>query len=131
MRSCEQYQILHQNRITAQMHTASLIFHHLTQLYFAAGAGDIINTSAGNACAGVCGQSSIQVLFKNITKILLYLIGSISIIMIIIGGLRFVLANGDSKQAGEARNTILYAVIGIVVAISALAIVTFVTSNIK
>jgi len=61
-----------------------------------------------------------------IVNILLFLLGSIAVIMIIIGGIRFATANGDQSVVTSAKNTILYAVIGLIVAILAYAIVNFV-----
>lgn len=68
-------------------------------------------------------------LFKTITNVLLFLIGAVSVIMLIIGGFRYVLSNGDSTQVTNAKNTIFYAVIGIVVALLAYAIVNFIVSS--
>ena len=68
-------------------------------------------------------------LFKTITNVLLFLIGAVSVIMLIVGGLRYVLSNGDSTAVTNAKNTILYAVIGIIVALLAYAIVNFVISS--
>ena len=75
------------------------------------------------------GQNNEQGLFKTIVNVLLFLIGAVSVIMLIIGGLRYVLSNGDSSQVTNAKNTILYAVIGIVVALLAYAIVNFVITS--
>ncbi|MFZ1360796.1 MAG: pilin [Candidatus Saccharimonadales bacterium] len=63
---------------------------------------------------------------KTITNVLLFLIGAIAVIMIIIGGIRYVTSNGDANQTKAAKDTIMYAVIGLVVAILAYAIVNFV-----
>ena len=49
--------------------------------------------------------------------------------MLIIGGIRYVISQGDAKQIESAKNTILYAVIGIIVALLAYAIVTFVVNS--
>ena len=68
-------------------------------------------------------------LFKTVTNVLLFLIGAVSVIMLIIGGIRYTLSNGDSGQVTSAKNTILYAVIGIIVALLAYAIVNFVVSS--
>ena len=103
----------------------------LTLFRLAAGAADTINTQAKAACGSVCGSSSITTIFSGIANALIFLVGSVSVIMIIIGGLRYVIANGDAKAVGDAKNTVLYAVIGIIVAISAYAIVQFVTARIK
>lgn len=64
-----------------------------------------------------------------IVKILLYIIGAVSVIMIIIGGVRYTISQGDSAAITAAKNTILYAVIGLIVAIFAYAIVDFVVSK--
>ena len=49
--------------------------------------------------------------------------------MIIIGGFRYVTSQGDQTQMQSAKNTILYAVIGLIVAIAAYAIVSFVVTQ--
>jgi len=72
------------------------------------------------------GQNGI---FRTVTNILLYLIGAISVIMLIIGGLRYVVSGGDQSAVTSAKNTILYAIVGIVVAFLAYAAVNFVSSN--
>lgn len=67
--------------------------------------------------------------FRTITNVLLYLIGAVSVIMLIVGGLRYVVSGGDSTAVQNAKNTILYAIVGIVVAILAYAVVSFVISS--
>ncbi len=67
--------------------------------------------------------------FKTITNVLLFIIGAISVIMLIIGGIRYVVSGGDSTAVTSAKNTILYAVVGIVVAILAYALVNFVITS--
>jgi hypothetical protein len=52
--------------------------------------------------------------------------GLIAVLMITIGGLEYVISQGDPQRTAKAKNTILYAVIGLVVAISGFTIVTFV-----
>src|SRR5690349_17706646 len=68
-------------------------------------------------------------IFKTITNVLLFIIGAISVIMLIIGGVRYTISNGDSAAVTSAKNTILYAVIGIIVAILAYALVNFVITS--
>lgn len=67
--------------------------------------------------------------FSTITNVLLFIIGAIAVIMIVIGGLRYVISGGDSSQITAAKNTILYAIVGIVVAILAYAAVNFVIGS--
>ena len=68
-------------------------------------------------------------LFKTITNTALYLIGAISVFMLIYGGIRYTISGGDSKGVEAAKNTILYAVVGIIVAALAYAIVNFVLTS--
>ena len=68
-------------------------------------------------------------IFRTITNVLLFIIGAISVIMLIIGGLRYTVSGGDSSAVTSAKNTILYAVVGIIVALLAYAIVNFVLGS--
>ena len=65
---------------------------------------------------------------QQVINVLLFIIGVISVIMIIIGGIKYVLSNGDSNAVKSAKDTILYAVIGLVIALLAYAIVNFVVN---
>lgn len=60
---------------------------------------------------------------------LLWVLGIIAVIMIIIGGIRYTTSNGDSSGLKSAKDTITYAVIGLVVAILAYSIVNFVVGR--
>lgn len=68
-------------------------------------------------------------IFRTITNVLLFLIGAVAVIMLIIGGIRYTISGGDSTAVTSAKNTILYAVVGIVVALLAYAIVNFVLDS--
>lgn len=81
------------------------------------------------AGGGQCDGDRLSEFLKEIVNILLFVIGTISVIMIIVGGLRYVLSGGDSNSVTAAKNTVLYAVIGLVVAIMAYAIVNFVLGS--
>lgn len=66
---------------------------------------------------------------QNIITLLLYVLGVIAVIAIIVGGIRYATANGDSSQISSAKNTILYAVVGLVAALLSYAIVNFVLAS--
>ena len=68
--------------------------------------------------------------FTKITNTILYAVGIISVIMLIYGGLRYVISGGDSKKVTDAKNTIMYAIIGLIIAILSYAIVNFVINAI-
>jgi len=66
---------------------------------------------------------------KKVTNVALYVIGALSVIMLIYGGIRYVTSAGESARVAEAKNTIMYSIIGVVVALLAYAIVNFVIVN--
>lgn len=67
--------------------------------------------------------------FSQISNILIFLVGAVSVIMLIYGGFRYVISGGNPDQVGAAKNTIIYSIVGIVVAILAYAVVGFVTGS--
>lgn len=95
--------------------------------------GQNLNLQGGANCAKGQGQQTELFgqggVFKRITDVMLFLIGALSVIMLIIGGVRYVLSGGESGKVQEAKNTILYACIGVVVAILAYAVVNFVVGS--
>jgi cytochrome bd-type quinol oxidase subunit 2 len=95
-------------------------------------ASDSITAGANQACSGGACNNNMDLahIFGNIANFLTILIGAVSVIMIIVGGLRYVTSNGDQKNVTAAKDTILYAVIGVIVAIVAFAVVKFVTTTI-
>lgn len=70
--------------------------------------------------------ATLQEQIRVVVNILLFLLGAIAVVMIVIGGIRFATANGDQSAVTSAKNTILYAVVGVIVAIMAYAIVNFI-----
>jgi len=75
------------------------------------------------------GDKSIKDLIKIISEVLLFVLGAIAVIMIIVGGIRYTTSNGEASQIKSAKDTILYSIIGVIVAILAYAIVNFVVGN--
>lgn len=57
-------------------------------------------------------------------------VGVIAVIMIIVGGLKYIMSSGDSNNINSAKNTILYAIIGLVVVAFAQIIVKFVLNKV-
>lgn len=68
-------------------------------------------------------------LFQTIANVLIFIVGAVSVIMLIVGGLRYVLSSGNASAVEGAKNTILFAIIGVVVAALAFAIVSFVVQK--
>lgn len=74
------------------------------------------------------GQESI---FTTVVNILLFLVGAIAVIMLIYGGIKYVTSGGAQDQVTSAKNTIMYAIVGIVVALLAFAVVNFVVGGLS
>ena len=93
---------------------------------FAAPADDVLRgvNTADTGATGTLGSN-----IRNITNALLYILGAIAVVVIVIGGFMYATSAGDAQKAKTAKDMILYAAIGIVVAMLAFAIVQFVTSQ--
>lgn len=68
--------------------------------------------------------------FSRLTNTILLVVGLISVIMLVYGGLRYILSGGDSKKVTDAKNTILYAIIGLIISLLAFDIVNFVLNSV-
>lgn len=66
--------------------------------------------------------------FKQITNTIVMVVGAVAVVMLIIGGIKYLLSGGDSKKVTDAKNTVLYAIIGLVIVFFSYAIVNFVIS---
>ena len=92
---------------------------------------DGVNLSVSSSSCADSGeaQSKVNGLIKLIINIFSIVVGVVSVIMIIIGGLKYITSSGDSNNVTSAKNTILYAIIGLVVVALAQFIVQFVLSK--
>lgn len=109
----------------------AIIFFTLTTVGMAALPSTPV--AAVDACSGsdtaVCTSSVGDLtggILKDVISILLYIAGTIAVIMIIIGAIRYITSDGDAGKASQAKNTIIYDVVGLVVAVMSFGIVTFV-----
>lgn len=99
----------------------------VAQAEFEQGAQDGANSAKGkDQSPDLFGADGI---FRTVTNVLLFIIGAIAVIMLIIGGLRYTVSGGDQTAVTAAKNTILYAIVGIVVALLAFAVVNFVLGS--
>jgi len=85
----------------------------------------------GNTCLFGKDSAGKPCVFNVVITFALYLIGAISVLMLIIGGIRYTMSGGNDKSVTAAKNTILYAIIGLVIAILAYAIIQFVFTTLK
>ena len=91
----------------------------------------ITHFAAGLLDNSQIGLPEVEASPAKLTALLMYffgLIAAISFLMIVIGGFRYVISIGDPQKITTARKTITYSVIGLIISLSALAIVGFVIS---
>ncbi len=86
----------------------------------------------GMALAGGCPTSApkLENTVTDVINAILYAIGILAVVMVIFGGVQYTTSGGDQAKVTKAKNTILYGIIGLVIAILAYAIVNFVISKI-
>lgn len=95
-------------------------------LYFAAiSTEDAINTLP-NSGTDDAPSNALTTVFE----IVFATTAALALLMIVISGLRYILAAGDSGKVANARNTILYSIIGLVVSATAYSIVRFVIGSV-
>ena len=97
-------------------------------------ANDVCSSSASSEvkkAAGCSGSSdALPNIIINILNAIIGIAGIISVIWIIIGGINYMTSSGDSTKTKKARDTILYACIGLIICVLSFAIVNFVIINI-
>jgi hypothetical protein len=97
-----------------------------------AGANLDVNTNCDSG--GITDQQAkdrINNILRTVIRLFSIVVGVASVVMIIIGGLKYITSGGDSGNVSGAKNTILYAIIGIVVVALAQFIVRFVLTQIN
>lgn len=91
--------------------------------------GTCLSTTDAN-CETQDPDTTVNELIATVINIFSLIVGVVSVIMIIIGGLKYITSGGDSGNVSGAKNTILYAVIGLVIVALAQVIVRFVLSRV-
>jgi cytochrome bd-type quinol oxidase subunit 2 len=90
------------------------------------GCGSNLGTSTGGDCGTSTGSGKITSTITTLVNIFSVLVGIVSVIMIIVGGFQYITSSGDSNKVTTAKNTIVYAIIGLVIVALAQFIVQFV-----
>jgi cytochrome bd-type quinol oxidase subunit 2 len=89
---------------------------------------NLVSGSSDKTC-NEDGTNTFASLAKRIVNIFSLVVGVVSVVMIIIGGFRYIVSNGDSNAVTGAKNSILYAVVGLVIVLFAQVIVRFVLTE--
>lgn len=82
----------------------------------------------GSDCT-VDDQETLNTTIQNGIDLISIIVGIISVVVLIIGGIKFVTSEGDSAKVTSARNTILYAIVGLILVAFAQIIVKFVITE--
>lgn len=96
-----------------------------------AACGADLNVDPDAACTQDAGEATTKVnnIIRLVINIFSLVVGVVSVIMIILGGLKYITSGGESGNITGAKNTILYAIIGLVVVALAQIVVKFVLAK--
>ena len=70
--------------------------------------------------------ADLQTVIQNVIRVLLFIVGAAAVIMLIVGAVRYTVSAGDQQAVANAKNTILYAIVGVIVAVLAWVAVDYV-----
>ena len=92
---------------------------------------DEAQNGAKLANSGGGSNQNLPDIITTIINVMLFIAAALAVIMIIYGGIRYITAHGDEKQVKVAKDTIVYSVTGLIIAILAYALVTFIFNTFK
>lgn len=118
--------------VPAAVHAAS-IKDSLCNGIDVANGGDANAGDSGTAsnCEDGTGSNSFNSVVHTVINLFSWIVGVISVIMIVVGGFKYITSGGKDSNVSGAKNTIMYALIGLVVVALAQVIVRFVLTNAK
>lgn len=87
--------------------------------------GEVCQDDASAACSK-SSTGDAGGITKRIISILLFVVGGLAVIMLIFGGIQYATSSGDSGRVSKAKNTIMYSIVGLVLAVIAFALVDWV-----
>ena len=93
------------------------------------GDGNLGDTCTGDASAGPTKGTDLTDVIKTVVNIISIIVGVVAVIMIIWGGLKYITSGGESNKITGAKNTIIYALIGLVIVALAQFIVKYVLAK--
>ena len=89
---------------------------------------DVTGSGCNSTVSG--STSNVNNIIHNVVNFFSVIVGVVAVIMIIYGGFRYITSGGDSGNVGSAKNTIIYAVVGLVIVAIAQFIVQFVLNQV-
>lgn len=102
------------------------VVYSLQSLMASSTASASCDPSGATKCdTGLPGIAVTTTQLQQILQITFGIFAAVAVLMIVISGLNFITAQGNPQETAKARNTIIYSVIGLVIALSAETIVSF------
>lgn len=101
-----------------------------TPLVYATVSGEIdtgITAAGGNSSPDP--TTTLNTTVGNVVNLISVFVGVVAVIMIVVGGFRYITSGGDSTKVKSAKDTLLYAIIGLIIVALAQVIVRFVLNN--
>jgi len=94
------------------------------------GLANVGSNTPSDTCAGDASSSNqLQNILTLVVNIFSFIVGIIAVIMIIIGGIKYITSGGESSNVSGAKNTIIYAIIGLIIVALAQVLVHFVLAK--
>lgn len=94
------------------------------------GANFEFSSTASADCSTSDATDKINNLIRTVVNLLSAVVGIVAVIMIIVGGLRYITSGGSDTSVTGAKNTILYAIIGLIIVALAQVLVRFTLSKV-
>lgn len=93
-----------------------------------ASAQSVLDQACETSDSAICNNTTQSAgdVVGTVINTLLFIVGALSVIMIIFGGIRYTISGGDAGKVTAAKNTITYAIVGLVVSFLAFAVVNWV-----
>ena len=89
-----------------------------------------VTSGINAATTGEMRGKSVDNTVGSIVNVLLWVVGILSVTMIVWSGFKYITSAGDTSKLASAKSTLIYAVVGLIIAILAYAIVTFVRTQV-
>jgi phosphate starvation-inducible membrane PsiE len=87
-----------------------------------------VKDTAGKVIDHVLTVQCVPILINQIINVGLIFAGTVSVLFIIRAGYQYIMSNGDAKQAGAARQTLTYAIIGLILIFSSFFLLNFIST---
>lgn len=93
--------------------------------------GGIDASASATSCSSGNANGKVSKLLTDAIELISWLVGIVSVIMIMVGGFQYVVSNGDSSKISTAKNTIIFALVGLIIVAMAQFIVHFVIGRVN